>query len=124
MTEYELVDNTMTYFNSALTAFGMYITVLSAYVIAAFVAGKRLNSAQVSIVNVLFVCSAGNFTLGTVACYSWTYEYSIRLLELDPNRASSIDLNEFVAMYIGVIQILGIVACLYFMWNSRHTKEK
>ena len=35
MTEYELVDNAMAYFNSALTAFGMYITVLSGYVIAA-----------------------------------------------------------------------------------------
>ena len=122
MTEYELVDNALTYYNSAMAAFAMYITVLSGYVIAAFVAGERLNRAQVSIVNALFVCITVFLTIGTVACYSRTSEYAIRLLEFDPNRAARF--NEFVPMYIGVIQILGIVSCLYFMWSSRHTKAK
>ena len=122
MTEYELVDNALTYYNSAMAAFAMYITVLSGYVIAAFVAGERLNRAQVSIVNALFVCITAFLTFGTVACYSRTSEYAIRLLEFDPNRAARF--NEFVPMYIGVIQILGIVFCLYFMWSSRHTKAK
>ena len=76
MTEYELVNTALTYYNSALAAFGMYITVLSGYVIAAFVAGERLNRAQVSIVNVLLVCIATIFTIGTVACFSRTNEYA------------------------------------------------
>ena len=30
MTEYELVDNALTYYNAAMAAFAMYITVLAA----------------------------------------------------------------------------------------------
>jgi hypothetical protein len=122
MTEYELVDNAMTYFNAARTAFGMYITVVSGYVIAAFVAGKRLNRAQVWIVNLLFFCTASLFTLGTVACYARTNEYANRLLELDPNRTSYF--TESAAIGVGVLQILGIAACLYFMWSVRHPKTE
>lgn len=122
MTEYELVDNAMSYFNAALTAFGMYITVISGYVIAAFVAGERLNSAQVWIVNVLFVCTASAFTIATVACYSRMSMYAVRMLELDPNRASTN--TEYAAGSIAVIQILGIAACLYFMWSSRQAKAE
>ena len=122
MTEYELVDNAMTYFNAALTAFGMYITVLSGYVIAAFVAGERLDRAQVWIINVLFCCAASVFILGTVACYARVNEYANRVLELDPNRTSYF--TESAAIGIGLLQILGIAACLYFMWSVRHPKTE
>ena len=122
MTEYELADNAMSYLGTALTAFGMYITVLSGYVIAAFVAGTRLNRAQVWIVNVLFFFTAIAFTMVTVTCYVRTNEYANRLLELDPNRASYF--SEFAAVMVGVIQILGITAGLYFMWSTRQIKEK
>ena len=122
MTEYELVDNAITYFTAALTAFGMYITVLSGYVIAAFVAGKRLLRAQVWVVNVLFFWTASVFTLATVTCYARTNEYANRLLELDPSRASYF--SEFAAVLVGVIQILGIAAGLYFMWSTRQIKKE
>jgi len=122
MTEYELADNAMSYLSTALTAFGMYITVISGYVITAFVAGKRLNLSQVWIVNVLFFFTASAFTMVTVGCYVRTNEYANRLLELDPNRASYF--SEFAAVLVGVIQILGIVASLYFMWSKRRIKEE
>ena len=122
MTEYELVDNATSYFNAGLTAFGMYITVLTGYIIAAFVAGKRLNRAQVWIVNVLFFCTAATFTIATVACYSRTNDYATRLLELDPNRTSFF--TGTATIFVGMIQILGIAACLYFMWSSRHIEEE
>ena len=122
MTEYELVDNAITYFTAALTAFGMYITVLSGYVIAAFVAGERLIRAQVWVVNVFFFCTASVFTLATVTCYARTHEYAKRLLELDPTRTSRF--NEYAASGVGALQILGIAACLYFLWSVRHPKTE
>jgi hypothetical protein len=122
MTEYELVDNAMSYFNTALTAFGMYITVMSGYVITAFVAGERLSRTQTWLVSVLFFCTAGIFTIATVACYSRMSMYAIRMLELDPNRASTH--TEYAAGSIAVIQILGIAACLYFMWSVRNPKTE
>ena len=118
MTEYELVDNAITYFTAALTAFGMYITVVSGYVIAAFMAGKQLLRVQVWVVNVFFFCTASVFTLATVTCYARTNEYAKRLLELDPTRTSRF--SEYAASGVGVLQILGIAACLYFMWSVRH----
>ena len=44
------------------------------------------------------------------------------MLELDPNRTSFF--NQFLAAFIGAIQILGIAACLYFIWTSRHAEKE
>lgn len=59
MTEYEVADLTASVLSKFLTSLTVFLSILSAYVISAFSAGKRLSKIQLSIINLCFLVSAG-----------------------------------------------------------------
>ena len=58
MTEYEYADLIATYSSNAGAFFAVYLTVVSGYLITAFVAGPKLSSLQVTILNIGFVVAS------------------------------------------------------------------
>ncbi len=59
MSEYELADLAGVAMSNFLTSFTVFVSIVTAYVVAAFAAGKRLSKFQVSIVNVCFLMASG-----------------------------------------------------------------
>ena len=55
MTEYELADLTTSVMSNYIATYSVFLTIVSAYVIAAFVAGSRLSRAQVAFVTLCFL---------------------------------------------------------------------
>ena len=55
MTEYELVDIVASYASGGGTFFTIWLTILSAYAITAYVAGRDLSSFQVVWLNTLYI---------------------------------------------------------------------
>ena len=55
MTEYEIADLTTSIMANYLTGFSIFVTMISAYVIAAFVAGARLTRSQAIFINLCFI---------------------------------------------------------------------
>jgi hypothetical protein len=122
MTEYELTDAIASYTVAAMTAMTLYLTATTAYLVAAFTAGSRLSSTQVSIVNALFLFVAGFFAYGTAAFFNRQLYYVEKLKALVPEEP--LVLNTEIIVFITSIESLGIIASLYFMWSFRHPKTE
>jgi len=58
MTEYELADLSGAAMSNFLTSFTVFVLIVTAYVIAAFIAGKWLTKAQMYVVNTCFVLAS------------------------------------------------------------------
>jgi len=122
MTEYELADLAGNYSMGALSAMSLYLTIVSAYLIVAFVAGERLKTVQTLIITVLFVSAASFFTFGTVGFFSRQVYLLNKLALLQPDASFFMDLRAIA--WIAVVESLGIIAALIFMWQVRHPKTK
>lgn len=114
MTEYELVDyaaSTMSNFLSALT---IYFSIVTAYVIAAFVAGSRLTRVQLAIVNLCFVVAAG--VIGSLSVLIFARFYSIASQVAKPGDAvGPIDFT----VPLGILEASVFIGCMVFMWSIR-----
>jgi len=122
MTEYELGDLIATYASNMMTFFTVYLTLLTGYLITAFVAGPKLSLAQVSILNVGFVISAGLLTFAVAGAGIIRGHYTLELLELaadSPHQPTS-----WLVITFSILMVGGVIASLYFMWNSRYPKTE
>ena len=117
MSEYELSALSADYLNGAMGAISLYITVLTAYLVAAFLAGKRLNSSEYLIVTVLFVLSASFFIFGSVALLSRQLYIVEKLAAIESD--ATVFLSKTLIIYIAAVEILGVFAGLRFMWSIR-----
>ena len=105
---------------AAMTAMGMYITVASGYLIAAYLIGRQLTSLQAAIITGLFTWFALFMTLGTVGYFSRA-KYFYESLESAP---PGVAMNSTIILVAVGFELFGIVACLKFMWDVRHPKAE
>ena len=120
MTEYELADIVATYSSNAGSFFTVYLTIVSGYLVTAFVAGSRLTTMQVSILNVGFAVAVFVMIWATYGAGSTQVHYTNKLLLLaeDAPQAN----RAWVMNIMAVLMAGGFLASLYFMWGVRHPK--
>ena len=82
MTEYELAELVAIYSSNGSGLFATYLTLISGYLITAFLAGARLNTLQVTILNVGFVFAAFIITFATFGALMTQVAYTMKLLVL------------------------------------------
>ena len=121
MSEYEIVESIGMYISNSIESISIYLTIVTAYLVAAFIAGDRLTRRQVVIVNALFISGAGIFTYTTVGLLLRQRHYVLELAQVQPETIlpGSVPL----APIMGFVQLGGIAASLKFMWDVRHPKE-
>ena len=122
MTEYELEDLLTGTSVASLEAFGMYVTILVAYLIAAHLAGKQLSPFQIVAVSVLFVVASAITTWGTYAYMSRSIPLANQLELINPDRTYGA--QPLVRDLMATVQALGIVACLSFMWSVKRFRPE
>ena len=121
MTEFELktllAENGM----GSMQAIGIYLTVTTAYLVAAYLAGKRLTTSQIIFVSILYAVGAILCTWATWAYITSGIEVADALEVMHPDRIFGMQpLFRLVCVFL---QILGIFASLKFMWDIRRTQE-
>ena len=122
MTEAELLEAASYQFELVISTLSLYISVTSAYLLVAFVAGIRLTRSQTFIISTLYIVICA---LATYAVYSWTTRgvyYAIKLEALDAN--VPIYSKIVVPVVLPLLLAGGIVASLKFMWDIRHPKSE
>ena len=110
MTEYETAELTFSLIGYGMTAMALYFTVVSGYLIGAYMVGAQLSRSQVWIVTSLFVVFAFSLVFGTFSFFaaaSSTGERSLGSIEY------------WLAPILGLAEIAGIVASLKFMFDIR-----
>ena len=122
MTEYELAELAINAQAGTTPAVSVFVTILSGYLIAAWLVGKKLSRAQITLINVLFI----GFQLGIISSWSGRWQLAYRLAEavdsIDPSfdmTPSMIPISAF-----GVLMLTSIGGCLKFMWDIRHPKTE
>jgi hypothetical protein len=99
----------------------LYLTACSGYLIVAYLVGSKLTGSQNFIISTLFCFMA---SVMTYAFYSWT-ERAMGYLEAQvalPTPVVNLEPTPVLAKVLTAILALGIVACLKFMWDIRHSK--
>jgi hypothetical protein len=113
VTEYELLDYIASLMANFQTSLALYFTIVTAYVVAAFIAGDRLTRLQLLIVNACFAIAAGIVGCLTVLLFSRFYSFAIQMSEVDG--APLVDFR----WPLGLLVFAVFFGCLVFMWSIR-----
>ena len=101
---------------------GIFLSLISAYLIVAYLVGSTLTKVQILTVNILFVVAGITCTIG---CTAFLSRAAFLLQFTDPKYRSPGSAFIPIAPYIAlVLFILGIAASLKFMWDVRHSKSE
>ncbi len=121
MTEYEYAELIATYSSNTGTFFATFLTVLSGYLIAAFVVGSRLSPIQVTILNTGYVVSVIISVWATYGAGMVQVHYTELLLATAPDSPQLG--RDWVMITLAILMLGGLLASLFFMWNVRHQKD-
>ena len=113
MTEYEIADYTSSIMSNFLSVTTIYFSVITTYVVAAFIAGSRLTKVQLAIVNVTFAIAAG--IMGTLSYLIFVRFYQIALRGENPKGTALVDFGLPLAVLIAMM----FIGSLIFMWSVR-----
>ena len=120
MSEAELFSSSQDAYSNAISVFGLFITLLSAYLVAAYVAGASMTRSQVGAVNGLYMavqlCLIGVFySFGTVA-------HEVHELSFSMSTQRGITPIPLLAEVVTVLLLVSGMVSLKFMWDVRHPK--
>lgn len=117
MTEYEYADLIATYSANAGSFLAIYLTIISGYLITAFVAGRKLSPTQTAILSFGLVVASFITIWGTFGAGMTQVHYTHKLIAL---AADAPQMNRgWVMRIVAALMIGGTLAALFFMWNVR-----
>ena len=119
MTEYEVADLTATVLSNFLTSFTVFLSIVSAYVIAAFSAGGRLTRVQLHIVNLCFFTAVGILGFLVVSLYRRFFSLA-QSIHVERGTITAIDFS----LPLCALLLVMIIGCFAFMWNVRNGDEE
>ena len=117
MSEYELADLAGLAMSNFLTSFTVFVSIVTAYVIAAFTAGKKLSKTQVVIVNTCFLIASSAMGLLSVLIFQAFLGRAQALGESEVASPITVDFTWVVA----ALYVVLICGSLVFMRNVRRT---
>ena len=118
MTEADILQVAQETWSNVISILTLFITITSAYLVAAYTVGKNLTKQQFSIVNVLYGAFAGWGIYGAYKFSSGAAEAGRLALEMSTQRA--VGPSGWEPFMFLSIMILINAATYKFMWDIRH----
>jgi hypothetical protein len=124
MTEYEAADLMATYSSNLVQSQAVFITIFSAYMIVAYIAGTDLSRFQVSLITAAFVMLAILGYQGAVHTLGEIFIYAEKVqLMRGEGYNSTMGKTMGLGVFVGVRIVMDLGA-LVFMWQVRHSKTE
>jgi len=101
-------------FEAANSSMSLYLTVMSGYLLVAYLVGKELTFLQTAIITMLFIFFCTTNTIATMSYIQTAYYFGQTYGE---GRAPG-----WAAPVTGILLSAGIPAAMKFMWDVRHPK--
>ena len=98
---------------AALTALTVYMTIVSGYLVAAYVAGDKLSLLQLCIITGLFVCFSSFVAIGTGGLFNGAINYAESVGQEYPEATRQ----------MFWFQLIGIAVSIWFMVDRRMNKS-
>jgi len=122
MTGYEASDLLNGVISNQLANQAIFITVVSAYLVAAYAVGKRLTKYQVWFVNFTFILFVLIGLAGTAEMTHLFYEYSALRTELTSGGASKEPKHHIALWTVAGVRLVLVSGALIFMWQVRRSE--
>lgn len=110
MTEFETAELTFSLVGYGMTAMALYFTVVSGYLIVAYMVGEQLSRSQMVIVSSLFVVFALSLVFGSYSFFSQANNVG---------NVTNSSIEYWLAPVIGISELAGIIAAFKFMFDIR-----
>lgn len=98
---------------AAMAAITLYLSLVTAYLVAVYKVGKNMSNLQAGIITALFVSFAMFFVLGTCSFFISAHDIYTNN-ELSPPILDAISYG----YWLGTTQLVGIIAALLFMHRA------
>lgn len=123
MTEYELGEMMHAQSGQMWQAGQMYFTLVSAYLVVGYLAGKKLTRSQVGVITILYLVWIATIVTGQISAGKTYARLEAILFEMGSHAVSSSDFETPITIYsFLLVQFAGVLASLWFMWSVRHPK--
>jgi len=119
--EYEIADLTTSVMSNYIAAFAIFITIISAYIVVAFVAGAQLSRGQVAFVNLCFLAATVQLSFLCAVMLSRAFGLNVKspLAEIGGPKWSPA-----AAYFLTCISHAALVlGCIWFMHRVRNRHE-
>lgn len=123
MSSYEMLDLAATHASIAIDDLNRALALGSAYLVVAYRAGRALTKLQVSIINIGFALFCGQALIGIYTEVNLVAKFRSAALGEEALTGGLAHLTFFHSV-MGFAAVLGLVACLVFMWSVRHPKQE
>ena len=118
MTEAELIQTAQEVWGNYISTMSIFVSIVSAYLIVAYIAGKKMTRSQVIIINILFGLFASYGINAMFGFSSIATEMATLAIEASPQR--TVKGNEYAPIFTLCALIPIVLACFKFMWDIRH----
>lgn len=106
MSTYETLDLVYSLISYGVTIMAFYFSVVSAYLIVAYLAGRELSKLQVIIINTLFLAFSFSLVYGTFNFFFGAYSFV---------QEAGGPIPPWSPPFLALIETFGIFAALFFM---------
>lgn len=120
MTEAELVSAAQSVWANVIALIAIFLSILSAYLVVAYMAGKKMTQSQAVIVSSLFILVSTFLLWGSFVLVQRAIEMATLAIDMSTQRTLGPTPN--VARAIVIIFGICPLAALKFMWDVRHPK--
>ncbi len=122
MTEAELLEVAQMGWGNVISLTTLFITILSGYLITAYVAGARMKREQVVIINLLYILMTGLVLSAIIVMTLRATEWGRLSLELSNVRSKGP--ADWTSWGVATTCGFSVLASLKFMWDVRHPKSE
>ncbi len=119
MTEAEMLDHYWNAQSAAMDTLVIYITVVSGYLIVAFLVGGRLTRSQMLFVSTTFVVFSGFALWGTIEYFAIGFDV-VEVMRSSAFKSGRVAIDP--GLVAGPLMLIGVIGCLKFMWDVRHSE--
>ena len=123
MTVYEISDLMNGVNSNIIAGQAVFLTMVSAYLLVAYSAGKELTFYQVAYINTIFVLMMFVGYFAQLSQMELVYGYNLEKLALLDQDNPRQDINEVVKLVFISIRVVIALGAIVFMWRVRHPKN-
>lgn len=123
MSVYEWMELTQLAASNSIACVAILITVVFAYLVAAYVVGDKLTSSQIIMINSLFLIVSFWLVFCIVAFLTSAVNSAFVARGMSEEVAGAY-LSRNMPVGVAVMDLFIIVGCLKFMWDIRHPKAE
>ena len=119
MSQYESLDLAQSAFSSSIAAYALFLSIVTGYLVTAYLVGRELDRGQVRLLSGLFLVVA---SIAVWSVSSYIYWGTVYALAAQPGSIGHpmMTPKPWLAAFMAFVNVATVLACLLFMWHVRN----